>query len=484
MIAANNGWYTWRRYQSTSMATAEEKKEEGEGEAVTMEAQSPSRPVLNSRRKPSFSQAFTNITTNPFNRRRTATTVSDLASANTHIHSSRLPTPSGIPRSTSFFSSLGAFASKPASTNDANESSAHSAPPKRSRIISSRLAQAPFFSYQQQDVNTTPLTTKQKRESSVQIEQRGLMAPLHPPMPRSSTMGNLGQSPQAQSSPNTPSFMRPTSSSAARRSSLNTPRQRIPPMPTIPAMPTMSAKKTPTLGRRVPSFGFKTASNTPATPATPAIQRARPVKTPVRSVVKPETPPDSGVLAPNNTPESEHTTSSHHSQEPASRIRTSSQPHHTRKSSLIPAPIQARRNVSQDMAQRQEQNPLPSFSDFGDDGTNEFQGPKIHDSGPEEDTTALEQIQERDESSRAETVVPAGTAKETPSETTTHPDGEEENAGEPMGLTSASEVNADDDDDAPEPLPANLDMSNPRLVSSHNLPPVLLFCHHRKFHPN
>lgn len=196
-----------------------------------------SRPELVARRQSSFSDAFSKITTNPFNRRRTTTLIQNPTSAVALSYPSRIPTPSGIPKSTSFFSTLNAFASKPSSIvgdSEDLEPRTISKPPRR---ISDRLAQTPFFSHQHR-VNTPPFLNKQKRGLTVQIEQRGLMAPLHPPLPRSSTMGNLGQEQSTQNSPHTPGFMRSTSSSAARRSSLNTPKQRNTPMPSIPSSKT------------------------------------------------------------------------------------------------------------------------------------------------------------------------------------------------------------------------------------------------------
>ena len=72
------------------------------------------------------------------------------------------------------------------------------------------------------------------------------MQPVQPPIPRSSTMGNLSS--QQQSSPRTPGFMRPTSSSEARRTSNVLQRQRTSPMPTIKAAETSGGadSKTPT----------------------------------------------------------------------------------------------------------------------------------------------------------------------------------------------------------------------------------------------
>lgn len=95
------------------------------------------------------------------------------------------------------------------------------------------------------------------------------MQPVHPPLPRSNTIGNLGQS--QQSSPHTPGFMRPTTSSARRSSTMgrsNTAApssmaggssiavqcQRNSSLRTITGSSTPS--KTPTQARQVPADAF------------------------------------------------------------------------------------------------------------------------------------------------------------------------------------------------------------------------------------
>lgn len=175
------------------------------------EQQIPSRPKT-SQRKSSFSEALTKFTSNTFNRRRTNTGIPSSASSTAINHHSRLPTPAGIDRSTSFFSTLNTFASK--STASTSVESPQPSLTKRSRKISERLAQTPFFSHQHQQQSAS-MTPRNNRESSVKIEQRGLMQPVHPPLPRSNTIGSIDQS-----SPHTPSFMRPTTSSARRSSAL------------------------------------------------------------------------------------------------------------------------------------------------------------------------------------------------------------------------------------------------------------------------
>ncbi|KAF6233825.1 hypothetical protein HO173_008037 [Letharia columbiana] len=224
----------------------------------------PNRPQT-SQRKSSFSEALTKITSNTFNRRRTNTGIPSSTSSIAINHHSRIPTPAGIDRSTSFFSTLNTFASK--STTSTSEESPQPPLTRRSRKISERLAQTPFFSHQHQQ--QCALTPRNNRESSVKIEQRGLMQPVHPPLPRSNTIGNLGQS--QQSSPHTPGFMRPTTSSARRSSTMgrsNTAApssmaggsniavqcQRNSSLRTITGSSTPS--KTPTQARQVPADAF------------------------------------------------------------------------------------------------------------------------------------------------------------------------------------------------------------------------------------
>ena len=173
----------------------------------------PSRLKTN-QRKSSFSEALTKFTSNTFNRRRTDVGIPSSGSSISVNHQSRIPTPAGVARSTSFFSTLNTFASK--STASMSEESPQPSQTRRCRRISERLAQTPFFSHQHQQQSAT--IPKRNRESSVKIEQRGLMQPVQPPLPRSNTVGNLGQS--QQSSPHTPSFMRPTTSSARRSSAV------------------------------------------------------------------------------------------------------------------------------------------------------------------------------------------------------------------------------------------------------------------------
>ncbi|KAL8774529.1 MAG: hypothetical protein Q9209_000902 [Squamulea sp. 1 TL-2023] len=99
---------------------------------------------------------------------------------------------------------------------------------KKSRRISNRLANTPFFKQHsvRHSIAAVPLTSPCKatdEELGGRIEERRLMAPIDPPLPRSTTIGRI-------SSARIPNFMRPTSSSAARRSEFSN-AFRSPPVP-------------------------------------------------------------------------------------------------------------------------------------------------------------------------------------------------------------------------------------------------------------
>ena len=211
------------------------------------------RPKLR-QRKSSFSDALSKFTSKTFPRRSTPAGLPSSVSTASMNPQSRLPTPSGIPKSASFFSSLNSFTTKSTSSSVNRSETTQPPPIKRPRKISERLAATPFFSLssQQQRVPTAPIPTSQThRETTVKIETRGLMQPVAPPLPRSSTMGNLAT---VYSSPQTPSYMRPTSSSAARRGSLTGSKQVNTPMP--PILSRQPPQESPTHRRRTPSSRF------------------------------------------------------------------------------------------------------------------------------------------------------------------------------------------------------------------------------------
>ena len=416
-----------------NMATTKEEKRRVGNDSVSSLSQ----------RKSSFSNAFTNITTNPFNRRRTATILPELASSNAATRSSRIPTPSGIPPSTSFFGNSCTIATKPTLSHGDNESSGHSAPGRRSRKISERLAQAPFF-YQHQRFSTTPLMNKQKRDSSVLIEQRGLMAPLHPPLPRSSTMGTLENGQQIQSSPHTPSFMRPTSSSAARGSSPNASKQR---RDRKDLMPIISFKTS----TRAPSSKHNLSDKTSTTP------RDRPSD--IRTSF--DTPPPS---PPNNTPVGKRSDSSSHGEEEADPDPNASIVHPTRKSSMTLAPIQSPGNSG--LSQRRKPVPSLSATDLGDDGVRELRGLKGQHVKSVRGNAAG-QSRNQNEDNAADGIVPAG---RTEGEVLLFPAyliyDQYEAIGNAAELSPARDHDYADDfvvPDVPRPL---YDFSDPRLVST------------------
>ncbi len=196
-------------------------------EPVTNENEQPDgRPRL-TQRKSSFSDTLNKFTNTTFHRRRNTTFIPNSASSASIYQQSRLPTPSGIPRTTSFFSSLNTRAPRAPAGNENDTPDLLPVNSKHSRRISDRLAQTPFFSHQNQCRKTAaPVTPSKKRDSGIRIEHRGLMQPVHPPLPRSSTMGNLlSQSQSQQATPPTPGFMSPTSSSDARRHSNALPKE-------------------------------------------------------------------------------------------------------------------------------------------------------------------------------------------------------------------------------------------------------------------
>ncbi|KAL8729932.1 MAG: hypothetical protein Q9166_004377 [cf. Caloplaca sp. 2 TL-2023] len=135
------------------------------------------------------------------------------------------PSSPQIGRESAEYSDTNEASSATAKRNGENENSTPGAM-KRSRRISSRLTSTHFFknhSVRHSIAAVTLTSPARSRESSVKIEERRLMAPINPPLLRSTTMGPLN-TPSVHSaqhsSPRTPNFMRPTSSSAARRSEI------------------------------------------------------------------------------------------------------------------------------------------------------------------------------------------------------------------------------------------------------------------------
>ena len=219
-----------------------------EGESVE-EASS-----LPTSRKLSISDALNKFTAGTFTRRRTTTnTTISTTSTSTGSTSSRslLPTPSGIPRSSSFFGSLTALV--PRSVSGAKDNSAQATDAKttaQAKITKASLrtsAQTARTSTVDQHISQVKDAPSQAgardgRRRNTLIPHRALLQPLEPPLPRSSTVGNL----EAKVTASTPGFMRSTSSSAARRTSIVAPRKSISSNPAkVPALPCQSASTRP-----------------------------------------------------------------------------------------------------------------------------------------------------------------------------------------------------------------------------------------------
>lgn len=445
-----------------TMATGKEESDTAlrvENTAVVELTEKPDRPQLAARRKPSFSDAFSKITTNPFNRRRTTTLVQSSTSSAFFSHASRIPTPSGISRSTSFLGTLSAFTSRTSSITDGSEDPEQSAITKPVRKISDRLAQTPFFSYQHQRINTTPFFNKQKRESAVQIEQRGLMAPLHPPLPRSSTMGNLGQGQCAQHSPNTPSFMRSTSSSAAHRTSLNTPKRRNTPMPSIPS------SKTPTSASRIPMTGFrgssKPASGRSSTPST-GLASSSVTPTGVRRQPPIGHEPSTSCLTTKDRPRTHHgksmTAGSHAPTPPISRT--------SGRTSRLPSPKERRMGWSQGKNTGRRLTSSLRHSGHGIDGISELMVLDMNDPAVNGMLPRCVAKAHDHNIAQLDAAAPASSDDDVQTNAATQQmDGEAEDTRELADLTALS-----DHETAPSPQPTDppfppRDASNPRLVS-------------------
>ncbi|KAA6412783.1 MAG: hypothetical protein FRX48_03775 [Lasallia pustulata] len=236
------------------------------------------------RKKSSFAEALNKFATNTFSRRRT---VANIATSNPAVSRSRLPTASGIARSTSFFSNLNGFGSKTKASKSTLVSSNSLAsfptsyvskvenqqPSSRPGKASTRIAQTPSFA-RQASVPVTPQHNYPPRESSVQIIQHQLMAPLGPPVPRRKPFGELqGDLTSATSSPHTPSYARTTSSHEnRRRATLEGFRENQ------ISTPTHIGKKTPTS-----TSSGKPRSGTPYPKHTPALTSSGKSRLPVRA---------------------------------------------------------------------------------------------------------------------------------------------------------------------------------------------------------
>ena len=187
-------------------------------EDVDVETQPLMQPS-NTRRKSSISEALNKFTAQPFHRRRLTADLTSSTSSTNLLPASRLPTPAGISRSSSFFRNLNAFNSKPADLSGKDKPATSVTVKRTPRFWGSSSSTASSSQPSaEKGKPSTPHPGDKKAGHSASISQHKLMAPIPPGVPRSVTMGNLNQQ---TSSPRNPSFMRPTSSSAARRQSLS-----------------------------------------------------------------------------------------------------------------------------------------------------------------------------------------------------------------------------------------------------------------------
>ena len=135
-----------------------------------------------------FSGAMSRISSSTFSRRRnTTTTLPSSVSSIQLNHQSCLPTPSGIPKSTSFLCSLNHFNHPSVDENRPPQ-------PIGQHRLPERSSREPSSSRRTSQIPRVTSRTGPKPDCSVKIEQRGLMQPMQPPLPRSSTMGHLSSS--------------------------------------------------------------------------------------------------------------------------------------------------------------------------------------------------------------------------------------------------------------------------------------------------
>lgn len=178
-------------------------------------------------RRSTFSEALNKFST--ITRRKTSSG-DDLPTLNSMNQRSRIPTPGGVPRSTSFFTSR--FSSKTPTQAESDG--------KKDRKFSARLVQSK--SWLQEYIVSAPVTplgpvlVERRRESSVKITQHKLMAPIPPPIPQSKRLSLVGNPTTPSSSPG---YLRSTSSSQAKR------RERV-----VSSDKHSSASKTPTSNER------------------------------------------------------------------------------------------------------------------------------------------------------------------------------------------------------------------------------------------
>ena len=164
------------------------------------------------RRKSSFGDTLSKLAGKPFSRRRTNTIP---ASKSTQCLNSKtnIQVTTKLPRSTSLLSSI------------SNRQPHSKIPQPSDEFVKTKTPEAKASRHTSHHLRKTPNVgpyspiiesprSSGKRDSDVQIQQRTLLKPVQPPMPKSQTYGDLSST--AGMLP--PRFMRPTSSSAARQS--------------------------------------------------------------------------------------------------------------------------------------------------------------------------------------------------------------------------------------------------------------------------
>lgn len=263
-------------------------------------------------RKVSYTDILNRMRTSTFARRRTAPDLftSNLASSSSEPQQEqpqalpRQSIPSRASRGSSFFSELNTFI--PRSTTSQNKKEVNTPEPKSVRqprkITNRYFQQHSCFNSgsSEQDANEILIP---KPQPKTQITQRALMQPIsNPPLPRRSTMGNLTQNLPGQ----IPNFMRPTSSSAARRNTARVVSTTHAPTKTVTPNKARARLSGQTFRPRnfsLPSSSRLSKGQVPES-ATPATPPKLPVE-PIQESTTPPTPPNPSFAASKPSNQSE-----------------------------------------------------------------------------------------------------------------------------------------------------------------------------------
>ena len=232
---------------------------------------------------PSFSKAFSKLTSDTFHRRKKPVgTVADyiiespftqqqesqdqVPENQSADHQSEAAVPNSLPRASFFSTPKTVFSSSP------KISTPPSSGGSISRKLSTAVAKTPFLS--RFSNITTPVDSRvlsqtqsgKSRRPSVDIPEHKLMAPIHPPLPRSKTFGALpNDTDQPLLSTKTPGYARGTSSSHAKS------RGKSPMVATTP-VPGYSRRNRPSYAESATSTSstrktpFSPTLNTPTSP--------------------------------------------------------------------------------------------------------------------------------------------------------------------------------------------------------------------------